>query len=480
MPLTLERLANWSIAATTESGPVGHAAAEFRRALEPFRSQPAAGTIQLQNGAGPGDGFVVTVAARQVMIAGASPRGCLNGAYSLLERLGFAWIAPGDHGERTVPGRSLDEGEFREEPAFARRTLILGQEALHGHWPDWLEWASRNRLNDIFFHDTPPSRLDRRGARRPDDAGGIAGDGAGWMFERWDAEGSAIVAAARERGMTVQFGGHHLPALLDRDLFGAHPDWFPFRNGRRDARYNLCVSSQGATDHLRKNARAFFERFPGANMYHLWADDIRGGGWCECDGCEALTPSDQALMATNLVAEVLAEVAPRARIAHLAYRDTLEPPVRVRPLANVNLLWAPRERCYAHSAGDTNCARNRVEYWTPFEALRGTFGNDPTRIDVFEYYSDSVLFKWLAPPSVELLPKDAADYLAAGVGNLQNLMVGPRPWLGPPWHAWWMARCAWDPGEDRDAALAVFCGQPTPRRGARWRTTTARRMPHTA
>lgn len=73
MPLTLERLANWNIAIATESGAVGHAADELQRALEPFRGTPGAGTIRLQAGAGPGDGFVVTVAAQQVVIAGGEP-----------------------------------------------------------------------------------------------------------------------------------------------------------------------------------------------------------------------------------------------------------------------------------------------------------------------------------------------------------------------------------------------------------------------
>ncbi|MBA4179547.1 MAG: hypothetical protein C0506_03065 [Anaerolinea sp.] len=465
MPVTLGHVANWTVSGPLERGPAQHASAELRRALEPFRTGAEAGSIRLTTGPGPGDGFVVSVAAERVEILGASERGCLNGAYWLLEQLGFAWVAPGDRGERVAAGRALTEGEYREEPAFARRTLILGQDALHDDWCEWMEWASRNRLNDIFFHDTPPSRLDRAGKGRPADAAGIAGDGGGWLFERWDADGAAIVATARRRGMTVQFGGHHLPALLDRDLFDSHPDWFPLRGGRRDPRYNVCVSSEGARAHLRANARRFFERFSGADTYHLWADDIRSGGWCECGPCQALEPAGQALAATNVVAAALAETAPGARLAHLAYRDTLGPPAGVRPLANVDLLWAPRERCYAHAIADPECGRNRDEFWKPFTRLLGTFANDRSRVSVFEYYSDAVLFKWLAPPALETLPRDAAAYAAAGAGNLQDLMVGPRPWLGPPWHAWWMAKCAWQPSASVDEALTAFCDAAYPEAG---------------
>src|SRR5690606_28826034 len=141
-------------------------------------------------------------------------------------------------------------------------------------------------VNDLFFHDTPPSRLDREpGATRPESRDAIAADGRGWLFELWDREGEEIIAEARKRGMTLQFGGHHLPSLLPRDLFEEHPDWFPVRGGERNARYNMCTSNPGAQAYVRESARRFFERFAGADVYHLWADDIRGGGWCECTQC---------------------------------------------------------------------------------------------------------------------------------------------------------------------------------------------------
>jgi len=234
----------------------------------------------------------------------------------------------------------------------------------------------------------------------------------------------------------------------------------------RDARYNLCVSAQGARDGLRENARRFFERFPGANGYHLWADDIEGGGWCECAACGGLSPADQAMKATNLVAEALAEVDATAEVAHLAYHDTASADLSVSPNTNVRLLWAPRERCYAHAIDDAACDRNSTAYWPRFQSLAAAFGEEHLgegrRIDVFEYYSDAILFKGLAPTHLAVLPRDAEAYRKAGAGNLQNLMVGDRPWLGVPWHAWWMARCAWDAGAESAPSLELFCARAFP------------------
>ena len=457
MPLTADVLAP-DIAVPAGDPVLQHAADELRTHLARVpNGGPGATRIELRAGAGEADGFEVSVAETAVAVHGDSSRGALNGVYWLLERLGFLWVRPGEAGRRFVPGMSLPEGVYRETPAFPRRTLILGNDALHDEWPDWLDFASRNRLNSVFFHDTPPSVLDRGGAQRPEYPEAIAKDGRGWLFERWDSDGSAIRLAAAQRGIALQFGGHHLPALLRRDLFGEHPDWFPLRNGARDARYNLCTSSPGAVAEVRARARDFFQRFAGAEVYHLWADDILGGGWCSCEDCTPLSPSDQALRATNVLAEVLAEAAPGASIAHLAYHDTIAPPERFTPAANVTALYAPRNRNYAFAIDDPACGRNAREHFSELQGLAGTFAGRPGALSVFEYYSDAILYKWLDPPNVAVLPADARAYRAAGVHDFGDLAVTPRPWVGPTWHAWWFARCAWDPDLAPEAELERFC-----------------------
>lgn len=457
MTITAASISAWEIEAAPGDPVLAHAASELRAHLQRIPpSGDAVGAIRLHAGTGQGDAFEAVIEDARITITGASPRGALNGVYWLLEEVGFTWVEPGEEGVALCAVGSLAPGTYSQSPAFPRRTLSLGQDALHDEWPAWLEWASRNRLNDLSFHDTPPSRLGRT-EPRPESAEALAADRGGWLFERWDADGPAIVAAARGRGMTLQFGGHHLPSLLPRELFDEHPDWFPLRNGERDRRHNLCVSAPGAIRHIQEAAAAFVSRFAGADTYHFWADDIRGGGWCECGPCSALSPSDQALLATNAIAEAVASAAPGARVAHLAYHDTVQAPEFARPAENVTILWAPRERCYAHSFADPACKKNEMEYLEPFLAWLEMLGDDTARLQVFEYYSDAILFKGLAPTHLAVLPADARGYAAAGVANLQNLMVGDRPWIGPPWHAWWMARCAWDPAGDPKAALRRFC-----------------------
>nr|WP_322796488.1 DUF4838 domain-containing protein [Tepidiforma sp.] len=393
--------------------------------------------------------------ARRILLEGSDRRALLDGAAWLLERAGVLALRPG--ALTTAEGPGLAPGVYELRPPFAERTLILGCDGLHADWREWLRFASRNGLNGLFFHDTPPSRWGREpGARRPATREAAAADGRGWLFELWDAEGDAIRTEARALGLRLEFGGHHLSALVPRERFAEQPEWFPLRRGRRDGRFNLCTSSAGARAELRANAARFFARFAGADVYHLWADDLRGGGWCECGGCVRLSPSDQALRAANAAAEVLGGMAPGARLAHLAYHDTLARPGKVRPLENVDALWAPRARCYAHAIDDPGCQRNR-EHLQELERLIAWFGG-PERVRVFEYYSDSILFKWMAPPHLEVVPADLRAYGRLGVRGVQDLAVTPRPWWGPTWHAWWFARCAREGGGNPETALSAFCG----------------------
>jgi hypothetical protein len=243
MPLTAANLAGWAFESASADAITRHAIAELRSHLGqvPPTGVPGVVRLELTASRSASDGFQANVTAELVLLKAASPRGLLNAVYWLLERVGFAWVEPGDRGVCLRAGASLAEGAYAEEPSFGRRTLILGQDALQDDWRDWIEWASRNRLNDVFFHDTPPSVLDRAGVVRPELADEQSADGFGWMFERWDSDGPAIRDFARERGVRLQFGGHHLPALVPRSQFERHPEWFPLRNGVREPLYNLCV-----------------------------------------------------------------------------------------------------------------------------------------------------------------------------------------------------------------------------------------------
>jgi hypothetical protein len=409
-------------------------------------------SIVLSHGDGAGDGFRWQVTARQVDLQGDSPRGLLYAAYSWLEALGCRWVAPGPDGERLPQGVHLDlsADAVRESPLLPGRCLIVGHAAFMQDVEDWIVWAARNRLNTLFVHVTAePLAL------------GAAPE------SQWQAQKGVAVTLARRRGMTIEHGGHGLSALLPRRLFRQVPGAFRYHGGRRTPDRNFCPSSPEGLAVIRRNAQAHFRAHPEVDVFHLWPDDIPGGGWCACESCRRYTPSEQALLAINAVAEALEEVDPHAQVAFLAYMDTEKVPLQVQPRHNVCLSWAPRRRCYAHGTDDPACSVNVPHYAATFRAQTEHFraaGSQPPR--VFEYYLDALLFKSLLPPLPAVMQRDLIFYRDAGAHTVQALMTGDRPWLTPQLNAWLFARLSWDPAQDLDVLLADFgcaaLGRPAP------------------
>ncbi len=410
---------------------------------------PAERLIELvETPSGPADGgrpdpdaFRWTVSASGVRVEAAGPRGLLYAVYDLLEELGCRWYYPGPVGER-IPRMDevrLSLGVRTGEPALAGRSLILGHDIYLGDIQGWTEWTARNRLTGLFLHEFPPPVLGGRPAR----------------FWR-----EALVRAApgaRRRGLTLEFGGHGLSGLVPRRLFSSRPELFRYDGARRTPDHNFCPTGPAGLELVRRNARAWFDAHPGPDVYHLWPDDVVDEGWCRCLRCWGFSPSDQALLAVNAAAEALEEVHPEAVLTFLAYHDTRRPPGRVRPRPNVVLLYAPRERCYAHALADPSCEVNRAYHRDLLENV-GVFGREPR---VFEYYLDAVLFKSMLPPLGRVMAKDLAAYRAAGIRTVGALMTSDRPWVTVPLNPWLFARLAWDPEADlgqliEDFAAGVF------------------------
>ena len=396
-------------------------------------------SFSLSHGEGEADGFTWQATPEQVVLQGDNPRGLLYAVYSFLEALGCRWVAPGADGERLPQGTRFEvpAAPAREQAALPGRCLIVGHYAFMLAIEDWIAWAARNRLNTIFLHVIEGPM-----------AFGAAPE---WQ---WQARKARAVPLARQRGMTIEHGGHGLAALLPRVRFKELPEAFRYHAGRRTPDHNFCPSSEEGMAIVCRNAEAHFRAHPEVDVFHLWPDDIPGGGWCSCERCRSYTASEQALLAINAVAEVLAEVNPAARIGFLAYMDTEAVPAQVVPRENVSLLWAPRSRCYAHATDDPACPVNVPHY---AETYRAQVAHVPHQPRVFEYYLDAILFKSLLPPLLSVMQRDLRFYRDAGTHTVQALMTGDRPWLAPQLDPWLFARLSWDPEQDLDALLAEFC-----------------------
>jgi hypothetical protein len=394
--------------------------------------------IEIAHGpAADGEGFDWTVTDGVARIEADGPRGSFYGACDLLEQMGFAWPAPGD-GAVVAPeeANELPGHRGRQSPALPGRSLILGHHAFMARAEEWIVWAARNRLNTIFFH------IDEHGLG----LGAIPS-------AQWRAAREAAIACARRYGMTLELGGHGLATLLPRRAFDDHPDWFPVRNGTRDRRFNLNALSAEALAVVKENAGAWFRANQGFDVYHLWADDLADGGWCEQAAADGYSASDQLMLATNAVAEVLAEIAPEARLAFLSYHDTEEPP-RVAPRDNVVLTFAPRLRCYAAGIDAPHVVNGKYpDLWR-----RNVTAFPAGGARVFEYWLDAILFKIVAPPMVDVIRRDLAFYAANGAHTVGALATGSLPFIAPNLNAFAFARLSWDPRIEAKTIRQSFCG----------------------
>ncbi|MCX7790554.1 MAG: DUF4838 domain-containing protein [Chloroflexaceae bacterium] len=442
---------SWSIELASDHPTALLAAEELRDTLArmgapvlPITAAAQGSRIVLSHGP-EGEGFIRAPDERGLSLRGAGPRGLLYAVYDLLEALGCRWPAP-EAGAELLPGHAritLPSIAVADQPGLARRGLVLGHDLFLAEAERWIVWAARNRLNTIFVHTT--IRAPALGACR---------------LAAWRERRAALLPLIRQRGLRIELGGHHLRDLVPRRLFGARPDMFRHNGRRRAADHNLCVSNPAALAHAQELAAAFFAAYPEAEIYHLWPDDLRAGGWCHCPNCATLGPADQALIAANALAEALPIGRPQARVAFLAYHDTETPPAATRPHPRVTTIFAPRLRSYAegmNGPANAGIAGRLARY-----AGEGA-GEE---LAIFEYYLDGILFKSSPPPLPEVIAADMRHYHATGATGVHALLTGDRPFVATPPNAYLFARLAWAPTASAEDTLACYAAARAPRCGA--------------
>ena len=361
-----------------------------------------------------GEGFRWEATPAAVRLEGTGPRGLLNGVFGLLAALGVRWPWPGSAVRIGAPVLAVPE-TLEEEPVLPGRCLVLGERALLEAAEDWIVWAARNRLNTVFVHVST--------RRAPFGAAPEA---------VWQQRRRRLVALARERGMTIEHGGHLLPELLPAEALV------------RAAHEVQAGTPAGGVQALHAAVSAHARAHPEADVLHLWGADSAAGA------DTATARSEEALRLTNAAAAAVESVRPSATLASLAYHDTLAVPEAVGPRRNVCLLWAPRERSYDHRAdGGPNAG-----LWELFQRQLAHYAAADARPPrVFEYYVDAIRFPGGVPELGGVMTADLAAYAAAGAHTVQALMTGAGAWRAPHPNPWLFGRLTWNPAQDAKALL---------------------------
>jgi hypothetical protein len=378
------------------------------------------------------DGFIISSMGPDVVILGNGSRGVLYGCYAFLELQGVRWYFPGRQHE-IVPHHPVNwdtHFKLNESPAFPKRILF--------YWPnnyssplDWIDFCAKARLNRLAFHYTWPAK--------------------DWYI----LLRTQLLPELRKRGMEIEVGGHFLSTFLPRTLFQEHPEWFRMNEqGNRIADFNLNPFNRDALEYLTSRASEYLQQTPEASLFHLWADDIDGGGWSHESGMEISSPSDQALLVSNFLVKKVRQKLPAANVAYLAYHDTVNPPRVVKPNPGVIYLYAPRERCYAHALDDPACGLNR-RYAQALEDGLPAFGS--ANAEVFEYYADEILYESTTnPPMPDVIGADLRYYRRLRIPAVGVLMTQTSNFLSPLVNMFLYPQGLWNPQRDLSLSLDEY------------------------
>ena len=202
---------------------------------------------------------------------------------------------------------------------------------------------------------------------------------------------------AKGRGLEIEYELHAAGYLLPRELFDTHPEYFRVNeDGERTPDLNLCASSSEALEFVSKRAAELATSLYGSsNNFYFWMDDGRSTH-CHCEKCASLSPSDHQLTVLNAMLREIRKSIPDAKLAYLAYIDTIVVPEKIEPHEGIFLEYAPFEKYTnkSENAGELIAREQKM-----LKPLLKFFGE--TDAKVLEYWYDNSLFSnWKKPPKL--------------------------------------------------------------------------------
>ena len=336
---------------------------------------------------------------------GGTSAGTRNGVYAFIERvLGVRWLMPGENGEHIPKATSVEvpEMDIVEAPTFLNRRLPYIQE------------------------------------RKP-------------VVKRWWRR--------QKLGLSLPLSHGHNWTAIKPDEFQDHPDWFAERGGTRvppTGHYKLCITNPGLIRAFAEQAIRRFDRNPDGTCYSLSPSD--GGGWCECEKCQALYETDPlgkrsvtpaVITFYNEVAKLVAAAHPEKLLCGYVYAAYVFPPkepIELHP--NVFLVWAP-----SFDYGFTLYRPELQKLWDGLVPQWTRITRNISYYDLPNNVSNSIGAP--NPPGIEILK---FLYPRLKRAQMKGVYVyGNSAWGHSALTNYLLAKLAWNADADIDALLDDFC-----------------------
>ena len=213
-----------------------------------------------------------------------------------------------------------------------------------------------------------------------------------------------VIDYAYKKGLKVEYEIHAASYLLPRNLFADHPEYFRMdSDGARNPELNFCVSNNDALSLFAHNAALLARSlYRSTDNFYFWLDD----GWnsfCSCEKCRELAASDQQTVALNAALRQIKKDIPDAKLAFLAYCETMLPPIAVTPDEDIFLEYAPFAKYTAKGEDAPDKIIKENEMLKPLMKKFGVYSSK-----LLEYWYDNSLFSgWKKPPKEFTLDKEA-------------------------------------------------------------------------
>ncbi len=234
------------------------------------------------------DGFTIRCSGNKLAILSGGDKGAALGVAHLLTRYfgcdyyaKDAWRAPQ---QRTLSLPAI--GSWSETPAFRYR-----QSQSYGNEDPWYKlWFGFEEPHDMFV-----------------------------------------------KGMWV----HTFDRLIPAEKYGEeHPEWYSLINGRRQPgkHSQWCLTNPDVLEAATRQIDSIFRANPQQRMISVSQND-GNNTQCHCEACEAVYREEGAVSGTYIrFMNELARRFPDKEISTLAYLFTMQPPKKVKPLPNVNIM----------------------------------------------------------------------------------------------------------------------------------------------
>lgn len=250
--------------------------------------------------------------------------------------------------------------------------------------------------------------------------------------------GQKFLTDCRKYNIQVEHELHAMHDLLPRSLFSKNPEMFRMNaEGVRVNDYNCCPHSEQALNIISENAVRYARILTPTTMrFFYWIDDAVP--MCYCDRCKGFSDSDQALLIENAMVRALRKEYSGATLAHLAYVNTLKPPVQVKPEPGIFLEFAPIYRQWDkpitdRAAGISAPKQGTGGFFSHGETMDLLYANlqvfPAETAQVLEYWLDvSLQSKWKKPArKIDWYPEvcrtDVKAYMKAGINHITSFAV---------------------------------------------------------